>query len=131
MHYQALYPISLLYIKNDMLNQLLEKKEFVEIYVKALKKLLRENKEDLDCPEVFRLIRLSMGLSQKEMAEKINVSKKTIYRWEAGEIIPELTFSQYSTLYNDLKEVNINFLRFNCYRLTITPDECRFIIKKK
>lgn len=42
----------------------------------------------------LREVREEKGYSQEEVAEKLNVSLKTIYRYEKGEIIPKLKFLQ-------------------------------------
>lgn len=36
------------------------------------------------------VLRKSMGLSQQEIADKLNVSNKTISRWETGESLPDI-----------------------------------------
>ena len=35
-------------------------------------------------------LRKSKGLSQEELAEKLNVSRQTVYKWETGQSYPEL-----------------------------------------
>ena len=37
----------------------------------------------------LKRIRIKTGLSQKDMAEKINVRRETISRWERGSHIPQ------------------------------------------
>ena len=40
--------------------------------------------------ENLKLWRISQGLSQQELAEKINVSNKTISHWETGYAVPSI-----------------------------------------
>lgn len=42
----------------------------------------------------LRALRRAAGLSQHELAEKTNLSRNTIYRYEAGSDIPALVFAR-------------------------------------
>lgn len=39
-------------------------------------------------------VRKQVGLTQKELAEKIGVSDKTISKWECGKSIPDIFYLQ-------------------------------------
>ena len=46
-------------------------------------------------------LRKKLGLSQEEVAEKLNVSRQTISKWETGQTVPELfKVKLLSELYN-------------------------------
>ena len=40
---------------------------------------------------LIRKLRLKMGLTQKELAERINVSDKAVSKWESGASAPSTT----------------------------------------
>lgn len=39
--------------------------------------------------EKILVLRKSLGLSQEELAEKLGVSRQTIYRWESNSVLPD------------------------------------------
>lgn len=45
---------------------------------------------DVDTPEVIRTQRLRLGMTQGELARAINVTERTIRRYEVGEQPPSL-----------------------------------------
>ena len=62
-------------------------------------------------------LRKQKGLTQKELAEKVGVSDKTISKWECGNSIPDITYLE--ALCNSL-DISVNEL-LSGERLT---DEC-------
>ena len=40
--------------------------------------------------EKVRKLRIRKGLSQEELAEKLDVSRQTVSKWEAGSSLPEI-----------------------------------------
>lgn len=57
--------------------------------------------------------RVNAGLSQKEVADKLNVSNKTVCSWEKGKTFPSAEYIEaLCTLYG-LPYDNINFLPYN------------------
>jgi DNA-binding transcriptional regulator YiaG len=92
-----------------------------------LKKELKKGKDKQSTKDVFRSIRLYLGLTQEEFADLLGVTSKSISRWERGESVPELTVSQYCTLAYELKKEGIDFFNFNCYRLSGYPEELKII----
>lgn len=106
-----------------MSTQLLEKKENAKQYLKELVFDSENSLNEINTADVFRLIRISLGYSQQELADKMGVSSKSVYRWEKGGTLPDLTLSQYLFLYTELKKIGINLLNFNCYRVFLTSNE--------
>lgn len=47
-------------------------------------------KEQLPVHRIIRLARRYAGLTQKELAQKLNVSRETVISWERGERLPLL-----------------------------------------
>jgi transcriptional regulator with XRE-family HTH domain len=92
-----------------------------------LKKELKKAKNKQSTKDVFRAIRLLMGLTQEEFADLLEVTSKSISRWECGESIPQLSVSQYCLLAYELKKNNIDFFNLNCYKLTGYPEELKII----
>lgn len=45
---------------------------------------------DIDFAKNLRKIRLSNQLTQKDLAEKLEMNKNTIYFWEKGRCLPDL-----------------------------------------
>lgn len=43
----------------------------------------------MNIPEILHLARIKKGLSQEELAKKLNVHKQSISRWERGESAPD------------------------------------------
>ena len=52
---------------------------------------LSESPEDWVTPEKLRALRAERGMTARELAEEIGVSFPTIYRWESGDRIPDIT----------------------------------------
>ena len=50
--------------------------------------------------EKLKLFRTSNGLTQEELAEKLNVSRQAITKWESGDGIPDI---------DNLKQLSILF----------------------
>ena len=49
--------------------------------------------------------RVNAGLTQQDVADKMNISKQTIVNWENGRVIPKLAqFEMLSRLYNMPKD---------------------------
>lgn len=49
--------------------------------------------------------RVNAGLTQQDVANKMNISKQTIVNWENGRVIPKLAqFEMLSRLYNMPKD---------------------------
>ena len=49
--------------------------------------------------------RVNAGLTQQDVADKMNISKQTIVNWENGRVIPKLAqFEMLSRLYNMQKD---------------------------
>jgi DNA-binding transcriptional regulator YiaG len=43
---------------------------------------------DKPTPGMIRALRDAMGLSQAELGERLGVTNVTVYRWEAGAVVP-------------------------------------------
>jgi DNA-binding transcriptional regulator YiaG len=95
--------------------------------VTFLKRELKKAKHQQSTKDVFRAIRLMMGLTQEEFADLLTVTSKTVSRWELGHCVPELSVSQYSLLAYELKKVNIDFFNLNCYKLSGYPEELKIL----
>lgn len=52
----------------------------------------------------LKQVREAAKLSQEDLARKIGVTSKTIYRWEAGKFGVHLTASQWKILHKELFE---------------------------
>ena len=48
-------------------------------------------------------IRLALGLSQRRLANKLGVSKLSVYKWEAGRSVPHPVFVKMITELRDEK----------------------------
>ena len=57
----------------------------------------------------LRQIRAYLGLSRRQMAEKIGVDYDTIWNWESGKSIPKLTWEQVQAFEELLNELDIRF----------------------
>ena len=61
----------------------------------------------------LKALRINAGLTQKEVAEKLNRSEKTIGKWEKGTTFPKpMEIDAICELYN-VSYDNINFLPTN------------------
>ena len=61
----------------------------------------------MDTKDIILELRIKMGLSQEELAEKVYVTRQAVSRWETGETVPNIeTLKQLSKLFN----VSINTL---------------------
>ena len=61
----------------------------------------------MDTKDVILELRTKKGLSQEELAEKINVTRQAVSRWENGETIPN---TETLKLLSKLFDVSINML---------------------
>ena len=52
----------------------------------------------------LKQVREAVKLSQEDLARKIGVTSKTVYRWEAGKFAVHLTASQWKTLHKEIFE---------------------------
>lgn len=69
--------------------------------------------------EKLQLIRKSKGFTQDELAEKLNVSRQAVAKWEAGQVYPDISnLIQISNLFN----VTIDYL--------VRDQECMVSIEK-
>ena len=51
--------------------------------------------------EKLQLIRKSKGLTQEELAEKLEVSRQAVAKWESGQVYPDINnLIQISNLFN-------------------------------
>ena len=87
--------------------------QFVELYgawidvrrlliyniVRTEEKNRSENMDQIKTGELIRRFRTEQGLTQKELAERINVSDKAISKWETGNGCPDIS------LLDDLAEI--------------------------
>ena len=71
--------------------------------------------------KIFKLIRMALGLTQHELALKLDVQLKTVSRWELGKHVPNLTYKQFLTLSHELKRLGVDFLGLACYKVIMTP----------
>ena len=74
----------------------------------------------MDTHELFRTVRLSVGATQQEFAEKIGVTRQAVQKWETGKSIPDT-----GTLPNIMKAGKCDKLAFRIDRdrkLTILKD---------
>ena len=44
----------------------------------------------MELPDKLRCFRIENGISQLEAAEKLEVSRQTVYRWETGTSLPSM-----------------------------------------
>ena len=52
--------------------------------------------------EKLQLLRKNKGLTQEEMAEKLDVSRQAVAKWESGQVYPDISnLIQISNLLND------------------------------
>ncbi|NMA67348.1 MAG: helix-turn-helix transcriptional regulator, partial [Clostridiaceae bacterium] len=57
--------------------------------------------------EKLQLLRKNRGLTQEEMAERLDVSRQAVAKWESGQVYPDISnLIQISNLLN----VSIDFL---------------------
>lgn len=61
-----------------------------------------EKEEMKEYGEFFREMRLSIGLTQKEMAAEIGVYRYTVYRWENGYTIPQKDIYEIEEQYREV-----------------------------
>ena len=55
----------------------------------------------MELPDKLRCFRIENGISQLEAAEKLEVSRQTVYRWETGTSLPSMdNLMRLSKLYN-------------------------------
>ena len=51
--------------------------------------------------EKLQLIRKNKGLTQEELAERLDVSRQAVARWESGQVYPDISnLIQISNLFN-------------------------------
>ena len=51
--------------------------------------------------EKFQLIRKNKGMTQEELAEKLDVSRQAVAKWESGQAYPDISnLIQISNLFN-------------------------------
>jgi DNA-binding transcriptional regulator YiaG len=93
--------------------------------VRLLKEELKKPKTQQNTAQVFKWIRVYLGMTQKEFAILLGVSSKSISRWELGIHIPELTFEQYTIIAYELHKVGIDLMNLDCYFLKATPSEIK------
>lgn len=74
--------------KNLPLTKKRKKVYNVNKFVVFLTNLLLRGKK-MNIPEILHLARIKKGLSQEELAKKLNVHKQSISRWERGESAPD------------------------------------------
>ena len=57
----------------------------------------------------IRQLRKNMGLTQKQLAEKIGVSSNTIINWEKGEVIPKSKYPILNEFFK-IEKPNISYI---------------------
>ena len=67
----------------------------------------RQNMDLIKTGKFLQLLRKETGFTQEELAEKLNVSRRTVSRWETGTNMPDLDIlMELSDLYEvDLREI--------------------------
>lgn len=67
----------------------------------------RQNMDLIKTGKFLQLLRKETGFTQEELAEKLNVSRRTVSRWETGTTMPDLDIlMELSDLYEvDLREI--------------------------
>ena len=67
----------------------------------------RQNMDLIKTGKFLQLLRKETGFTQEELAEKLNVSRRTVSRWETGTNMPDLDIlMELSDLYKvDLREI--------------------------
>lgn len=67
----------------------------------------RQNMDLIKTGKFLQLLRKETGFTQEELAEKLNVSRRTVSRWETGTNMPDLVIlMELSDLYEvDLREI--------------------------
>ena len=54
--------------------------------------------------EKLQLLRKNKGLTQEEMAERLDVSRQAVAKWESGQVYPDISnLIQISDLFNVFK----------------------------
>lgn len=77
--------------------------------------------------EKVRKLRIRKGLSQEELAEKLDVSRQTVSKWEAGSSLPEI---EKLIFLSDFFQVSIDYLlRDKQINTNFSEDLDRMVIK--
>ncbi|MDE5649310.1 MAG: helix-turn-helix domain-containing protein [Oscillospiraceae bacterium] len=77
--------------------------------------------------EKVRKLRIRSGLSQEELSEKLDVSRQTISKWEAGNSFPEI---EKLISMSDFFQVSIDYLlRDNIINTNFSEDLDRMVIQ--
>lgn len=70
-------------------------------------KMIKKRGEIMKFSEKIRKLRIRSGLSQEELSEKLDVSRQTISKWEAGGSFPEI---EKLISLSDFFQVSIDYL---------------------
>jgi len=89
-----------------------------------------EEGDDMIFSEKLHILRKSKGLTQEELAEKLNVSRQAVAKWESGQVYPDISnLIQISLLLN----VTIDYLVKDqeCAKIPVSdePTPCNELIR--
>ena len=86
-----------------------------------------EKNEIMNFSDKVRKLRIQNNLSQEELSEKLDVSRQTISKWEAGNTFPEI---EKLISMSDFFQVSIDYLlRDNIMNVNFSEDLDRMVIQ--